>query len=364
MIPMHQAASARRREPEPGGAPANDHHDPGDRGGRVPARRGTGCRPALGIDAAPAADSPAGRPGAAGLLSAALPRQPVLPVLLVAEGRRGAGRADSAAWTTTGVRPRRRDGRAHRGGRALLPTAPSAGPRRGRLHRRRCSAGPGSGHAPARAAGRDRSRPRRHDIRSRGARAQPPDDRRLPQLRLRDDGAPDRRAASKGSCSRSRPPPAFEEHAAERSAQAAYASHAAALRAAVVAVVGASRERGKIGAEIFHNLHGTFRGRVVPDQSERGRDPRRAVLSADHGRPRPGRPRGHRRAGGRSRSGDRRLRGQGRIGRRRHHRRILRDRRGGAPARGRAPGKGARRGHADGRPELHGPRQHRSALSG
>ena len=58
--------------------------------------------------------------------------------------------------------------------------------------------------------------------------------------------------------------PAFEEHAAERSARAAYASMQRLFEPSVVAVVGASRERGKIGAEIFHNLHGTFHGRVVP----------------------------------------------------------------------------------------------------
>jgi acetyl coenzyme A synthetase (ADP forming)-like protein len=60
------------------------------------------------------------------------------------------------------------------------------------------------------------------------------------------------------------PTTVFEEHAAERSAQAAYASMQRLFEPSVVAVVGASRERGKIGAEIFHNLHGTFRGRVVP----------------------------------------------------------------------------------------------------
>jgi acetate---CoA ligase (ADP-forming) len=60
------------------------------------------------------------------------------------------------------------------------------------------------------------------------------------------------------------PTPAFEEHAADRSARAAYASMQRLFEPSVVAVVGASRERGKIGAEIFHNLHGTFRGRAVP----------------------------------------------------------------------------------------------------
>jgi acetyl coenzyme A synthetase (ADP forming)-like protein len=56
----------------------------------------------------------------------------------------------------------------------------------------------------------------------------------------------------------------YEEHAADRSARAAFASMQRLFEPATVAVVGASRERGKIGAEIFHNLHGTFRGEVVP----------------------------------------------------------------------------------------------------
>ncbi len=60
------------------------------------------------------------------------------------------------------------------------------------------------------------------------------------------------------------PTAAYEEHAADRSARAAFASMQQLFEPAVVAVVGASRERGKIGAEIFHNLHGTFRGTVVP----------------------------------------------------------------------------------------------------
>ena len=60
------------------------------------------------------------------------------------------------------------------------------------------------------------------------------------------------------------PTPAFEEHSAERSSRAAFASMRRLFEPSAVAVVGASRERGKIGAEIFHNLHGSFRGRTVP----------------------------------------------------------------------------------------------------
>ncbi|HEY7574092.1 MAG TPA: GNAT family N-acetyltransferase, partial [Thermoanaerobaculia bacterium] len=57
---------------------------------------------------------------------------------------------------------------------------------------------------------------------------------------------------------------AFEEHAAERSSRAAFASMQRLFEPSVVAVVGASRERGKIGAEIFFNLNGVFRGKTVP----------------------------------------------------------------------------------------------------
>ncbi len=60
------------------------------------------------------------------------------------------------------------------------------------------------------------------------------------------------------------PTASYEEHAAGRSARAAFASMQKLFEPGVVAVVGASRERGKIGAEIFHNLHGTFRGDTIP----------------------------------------------------------------------------------------------------
>lgn len=60
------------------------------------------------------------------------------------------------------------------------------------------------------------------------------------------------------------PTPRFEKMYAERSGQAAAASMRRLFEPGVVAVVGASRERGKIGAEILHNLVATgFTGRVV-----------------------------------------------------------------------------------------------------
>ncbi len=55
------------------------------------------------------------------------------------------------------------------------------------------------------------------------------------------------------------------ERAAERSEHAAAASMALLFRPRSVAVIGASRERGKIGAEIFHNLIAAgFHGEVFP----------------------------------------------------------------------------------------------------
>jgi acetyl coenzyme A synthetase (ADP forming)-like protein len=58
---------------------------------------------------------------------------------------------------------------------------------------------------------------------------------------------------------------AFSEKAAARSRTAATASMKAFFEPRVVAVVGANRERGKIGSEILHNLAGAgFTGTIVP----------------------------------------------------------------------------------------------------
>ncbi|HEY2797045.1 MAG TPA: GNAT family N-acetyltransferase, partial [Thermoanaerobaculia bacterium] len=58
--------------------------------------------------------------------------------------------------------------------------------------------------------------------------------------------------------------PAYEDRVADRSGKAAFASMRRLFEPNVVAVIGASAERGKIGAEIFHNLRDRFRGTVVP----------------------------------------------------------------------------------------------------
>ena len=61
------------------------------------------------------------------------------------------------------------------------------------------------------------------------------------------------------------PTPAYMEQAARRSHIAATASMKAFFEPRVVAVVGANRERGKIGSEILHNLVGAgFTGTIVP----------------------------------------------------------------------------------------------------
>jgi acetate---CoA ligase (ADP-forming) len=60
------------------------------------------------------------------------------------------------------------------------------------------------------------------------------------------------------------PTPAYEEHALGRSEQAAFASMRRLFEPKVVAVIGASADRGKIGAEILHNLRSLFQGEIVP----------------------------------------------------------------------------------------------------
>lgn len=61
------------------------------------------------------------------------------------------------------------------------------------------------------------------------------------------------------------PTAVFEEKSAERSEKAAAASMARLFEPRSVAVIGASRERGKIGAEILHNLVSAgFRGPIYP----------------------------------------------------------------------------------------------------
>jgi acetyl coenzyme A synthetase (ADP forming)-like protein len=61
------------------------------------------------------------------------------------------------------------------------------------------------------------------------------------------------------------PTPAYDRRSAERSERAAAASMKRLFEPEVVAVIGANRERGKIGAEILYNIISNgFRGKVVP----------------------------------------------------------------------------------------------------
>ena len=60
------------------------------------------------------------------------------------------------------------------------------------------------------------------------------------------------------------PTPAYLEHALGRSEQAAFASMRRLFEPKAVAVIGASAERGKIGAEILYNLRSRFQGEIVP----------------------------------------------------------------------------------------------------
>jgi acetyl coenzyme A synthetase (ADP forming)-like protein len=63
----------------------------------------------------------------------------------------------------------------------------------------------------------------------------------------------------------------LHERSAARSRAAAHASLSAFFRPNAIAVVGAGRHRGRIGAEIFHNLLACgYRGRLVPVNASRG----------------------------------------------------------------------------------------------
>jgi acetyl coenzyme A synthetase (ADP forming)-like protein len=63
----------------------------------------------------------------------------------------------------------------------------------------------------------------------------------------------------------------LHERSAARSRAAAHASLGAFFQPTAIAVVGAGRHRGRIGAEIFHNLRACgYRGRLVPVNASRG----------------------------------------------------------------------------------------------
>ena len=193
--------------------------------------------------------------------------------------------------------------------------------------------------------------------------AEPPDARRLPQLRLRGARSAVRGRRRARSSSRLTPTPRSRGQLRRgRSGARRLASMKRLFEPKVVAVIGASRERGKIGAEIFHNLaRAASAGTVVPVNPKRDEILGVPVLPAAHRRPGPGGPRGHRDPGGAtSKPAVDDCVAKGVDGHRRHHRRLLRDGRGGAPPGGGPAREDPGRRHPHGRAQLHGPPQHRS----
>ena len=93
--------------------------------------------------------------------------------------------------------------------------------------------------------------------------------------------------------------PAYEEHALGRSEQAAFASMRRLFEPRVVAVIGASAERDKIGTEILHNLRSRLRGEIVPVHPKHEEILGSKTLSARHRRPGRRRSGRHRDPGGR-----------------------------------------------------------------
>ena len=128
--------------------------------------------------------------------------------------------------------------------------------------------------------------------------------------------------------------PAFAQRSAERAQMAATASMRAFFEPRVVAVVGANRERGGIGAEILHNLMAAgFRGTVIPIHPQATEIQGLRAYPRVERRAGGGRLRGDRRA---RRAGSRRggrLSGQGRARPVRDQRRIQRGGPRGARAR-------------------------------
>ena len=155
--------------------------------------------------------------------------------------RCGAGGADSAASTTTASSrwSARRPGASWRSRTTSVFRVSRRG--RGRLHGRGRAAGTRRRDAPARAARGDRARARHQTFEAEVLGHEPPDDRRLPHSGFDDDGAPDR-GRRRRSRSRSRPTRGLRGARRGALGTGGVRLDAAALRAAVVAVVGASRD--------------------------------------------------------------------------------------------------------------------------
>ena len=308
---------------------------------------------------------PRRRRGSARLLPADVPRQPLLPVLL-------------AAAASTPSRPRefcrvdydQQFVMVGECGGPLVAVAhyfrapePSAtAPRSPSPSRTRCR-----GAASARAcwSGWPRSRATAASrLRRRRARREPADDGRVPQLRLR--GAQERRAGGvEQSCCSIAP-----DGGVRRALGGALAEGRVRVDAAVLRAEGRRRHRRQPRArqdrrrDLPQPPRDGFRGTLVPVNPTRRRDRGPAGYPTRVGRPGPGGPRRDRRA-----RRARRRRPSTTASRRASTAIVVitagfgETGDGGAPPRGGAAREGPRRRHPDGRPQLHGPHQHRSGGS-
>ena len=154
----------------------------------------------------------------------------------------------------------------------------------------------------------------------------------------------------------------YELRAAERSERAASASMKLLFeperRRGDRRREGARKDRGR---DLPQPGVERIQGKGNPDQSERGHGTGHEGVRAAGGLPGTGGPRRHRDPRRKSRGRRRRVRREGRQGDRRDHGGIFGNGRGGPAPRGRSAREDPPLGHADGRPELHGPPQHRPA---
>ncbi len=149
--------------------------------------------------------------------------------------------------------------------------------------------------------------------------------------------------------------PAVEAQAAAHARIAAAASMRPFFAPGSVAVIGASQQRGKIGAEVLHNLIASgFTGRLFAVHPSAHRDSGRPGVSSRQVAPGSARPGGHLRPRERRARRGRRLHCQRRQSARRDYGGVRRDGRAGPPARGRAACRRAPRWHPHDRPQLHG----------
>ena len=241
--------------------------------------------------------------------------------------RRARPRADGRRWTSGAALV------AESGGRIVAfagfyRDAERRRSRRGRVCRLRRAAGARHRHAPAGAPRDHRARAGHRHVRRLRAGRQPAHARRVSRLRFRRRRRRSSAASVMSSLSLS-VTEAFADKAAARSRTAATASMKAFFEPRVVAVVGANRERGKIGSEILHNLvaAGFTRHRRPRASDGRARSTGSRAYPRVDRHPRAGRSRRHRRPGRAGARGGRRLHREERPRDLRHQRRLRRMRR-------------------------------------